>query len=423
MGAGLLVPAVIQAATLRVPEDYPNVILGVDAAAPGDSVLVGAGVWSETETRNVLYLGSVQTFVGAVFTKPGLTLVGVGGPDEVVIQGVPGPTSATIVHSNDQAAAVRVEGITFTGGGRGVSVASATGSLTAGLIEFVNCRFEGNARSAVGFRLAAIALDGCVITGNSNAPAVDGTDSSLTLVRCTLASNGDSAVKLSNLAVGGSFRMEECIVRDHTAVGLDLRYVGSVEIEGGTFIRNRGSLDFGGGAVRMTGVGGGAVRFCTFAFDSAGSGGGLYLADSPVEVESNTFFGCHGEIAGAALTVGGADPGVRNNIFAACTGPRGAVRRTVGANAGATGCNLFWSNETDYFGTWTQSLTDVVGVDPEFCDATVLELSLRSSSPAAPANYPECGLIGAFGVGCGTVSVTPTTFGRIKAAYRDGGRL
>ena len=410
--SGALLAVSVHAATLRVPEDYPNVILGVDAAAPGDSVLIGPGVWSESVSRSVLYFGSYQNIVGAIFTKPGLTLIGVGGPEEVVVQGVPGPTSATIVHANDRAEAVRVEGITFTGGGAGVAAASARGSATAGLIEFVNCRFEGNATSAVRCRLARVTLEDCVISDNANAPAVNGTDSFLQLAGCTLASNGDAAVKLSNLSAGASFRMANCVVRDHPVGAVQLRYVGVVEIENSAFVRNRASLNGGGGAVHMSSVGGGAVRFCTFAFDSSGSGGGLSLGSSPVAVENNTFFGCHGEIAGSALAVGGSDPGVRNNIFAQCTGPRGAVRRTVGANAGATGCNLFWSNETDYFGTWTQSGTDLVGVDPQFCDVTDNDFHVAASSTCLPENnFSECTeVIGAFGAGCPSTGVYPVGF-------------
>jgi hypothetical protein len=261
-----------------------------------------------------------------------------------------------------------------------------------------------------------------VITSNVNAPAVDGTDSSLDFLRCTIASNGHKAIELSNPSTGGLFLMVDSVVRDHEWTAVDLRYVASVEIQGCTFLRNRTSLSSGGGgAVQMTDIGGGGVRFCTFAFDSAGTGGSLFMAESDVTIEQNTFFGCHGEIGGSAVAVGGPDPGAHNNVFAACTGPRGAVWRSVGANSGATGCNLFWNNETNYFGTWTPSETDLVGVDPEFCDAMLLDLSLRSSSPAAPMNSPECGLIGAHEVGCGTVGVEPMSWGRLKSSFRLGG--
>ena len=61
-------------------------------------------------------------------------------------------------------------------------------------------------------------------------------------------------------------------------------------------------------------------------------------------------------------------------------------------------------------------------MDPMFCDEVTGDLTLRAGSPCLPENSAGCGQIDVYGVGCGTVSVTPTTFGRIKAAYRDGGR-
>jgi len=47
--------------------------------------------------------------------------------------------------------------------------------------------------------------------------------------------------------------------------------------------------------------------------------------------------------------------------------------------------------------------------DPLFCDALALNLTLNSASLCAPGNHPECGLIGAWGVGCAppTYQVAP----------------
>ena len=59
--------------------------------------------------------------------------------------------------------------------------------------------------------------------------------------------------------------------------------------------------------------------------------------------------------------------------------------------------------------------------DPLFCDAAAGDFTLSSQSPCLPGNHPDgadCGLIGAFGQGCGTVSVQPSSWGAIKEMYR-----
>lgn len=60
-------------------------------------------------------------------------------------------------------------------------------------------------------------------------------------------------------------------------------------------------------------------------------------------------------------------------------------------------------------------------LDPMFCG--VDNYHLNAASPCAPGNHPNgfnnCGLIGPLPVGCGTVSTEQTTWGAVKALYRD----
>ncbi|HEX5133041.1 MAG TPA: right-handed parallel beta-helix repeat-containing protein, partial [Candidatus Krumholzibacteria bacterium] len=60
-------------------------------------------------------------------------------------------------------------------------------------------------------------------------------------------------------------------------------------------------------------------------------------------------------------------------------------------------------------------------LDPIFCG--IGNYYLNAASPCAPGNHPNgfdnCGLIGPLPVGCGTVKTEPTTWGAVKALYRD----
>ena len=56
--------------------------------------------------------------------------------------------------------------------------------------------------------------------------------------------------------------------------------------------------------------------------------------------------------------------------------------------------------------------------DPLFCDPGALDYTLRTGSPCAPPGVTGCGQVGAYGVGCGPVSIESESWARVKARYR-----
>ena len=60
-------------------------------------------------------------------------------------------------------------------------------------------------------------------------------------------------------------------------------------------------------------------------------------------------------------------------------------------------------------------------VDPLFCAPELSDWTLHQGSPCLPEDPLGCGLIGAFGQGCGPVSIEPETWARIKGRYRSSG--
>jgi hypothetical protein len=109
----------------------------------------------------------------------------------------------------------------------------------------------------------------------------------------------------------------------------------------------------------------------------------------------------------------GGSVNVRNNVFVLSRG--GPAYESLFVQR-AGGCNLFWDNDASFAG-YTQGASDLFE-DPQFCDIPNDDYSLRSTSPCAEENAPDCGQIGAFGVGCGTVSVGRQSWSRIKSSFR-----
>jgi hypothetical protein len=222
------------------------------------------------------------------------------------------------------------------------------------------------------------------------------------------------------LGSGSSALVEDCDFLDH--VGRRAGYISSshLEIRRCRFLRNTSSAAYGsGGALYIANGSTGVVEFCTFAKDSSHSGyGGAITSDAnDVEFSNNTFVECFASVRGSAVQI--SSPGTfHENIVAYCSG--GAAVR--GTPATGSGCNAFWMNEGgNYHADWNPDPTDLEA-DPLFCDPENGNFEVSSLSPCLPENNPfGCDLIGAFGEGCGAVSVTPKSWGRLKAAYRETG--
>jgi hypothetical protein len=74
-------------------------------------------------------------------------------------------------------------------------------------------------------------------------------------------------------------------------------------------------------------------------------------------------------------------------------------------------------------GDWVHGFEDDLGVDgnisadPLFCDPGTEDYRLQEGSPCGPDYNPECGLVGAWPVGCGGTPVEQTTWGALKSLF------
>jgi len=75
-------------------------------------------------------------------------------------------------------------------------------------------------------------------------------------------------------------------------------------------------------------------------------------------------------------------------------------------------------------GDWVGVIADQYGIrgnisaDPLFCDPLNENFHLQEGSPGGPDYNPDCGLIGAWPVGCGGTPSEATSWGALKALFR-----
>ncbi|MEZ4652744.1 MAG: right-handed parallel beta-helix repeat-containing protein [Candidatus Eisenbacteria bacterium] len=138
-----------------------------------------------------------------------------------------------------------------------------------------------------------------------------------------------------------------------------------------------------------------------------GRGGALYFYESTGFVEGNTLVGNTALVDGAAIYMTVSAIEFRNNFRVAGNRSDGGGVTTADIAPLAWECNDVWSSGASEYAGWPDPTgTDGnVSADPLFCDASSGDFSIDASSPCAPAQSDGCGLIGAYGIGCGVTSV------------------
>jgi hypothetical protein len=421
-GVGLVVSPAF-AATHRVPLEYATIQAGLDASVAPDTVLVAPGTYTDSETRDI---GTPFPWTACAFLVDGVTLRSEGGPAVTVMdmqQG--GPQPVVVSGRQPLPSGAVVEGFTITGpAASGGAYGSAYSRLT-----FRDCIFRDlDARPSSGAGVNAntsLLLERCEFV-NCVAfigGAVYHGDDRLEMYDCVVRDCGNIGVK-SSIAGGpnGSSHIEGCTFEDcwstdgTGALFIDNHWGGST-VRDCVFVGN-----VGGGARGGVSVGGnnpvpkvveGNLFWNNHAAGPNGSGGGLD-ASGPTIVRNNTFYG-NTAVNGAAVDLSDGPMQLLNNVIVNCLGSYGGAVYFSSSTLSSM-CNVFWDNPPGY----TPGPTDRI-VDPLLCDPAGGDFRLRGGSPCLPEGSIGCGLIGAFGEGCGVISVDPWSWGKIKAAYRGEG--
>jgi predicted outer membrane repeat protein len=265
------------------------------------------------------------------------------------------------------------------------------------------CTFSGNTASEGaggfgGYHNCAAEFTDCVFTDNAvtaDVPVCAGgllaSLSELVLTRCDFLNN--TAWSTGTEVVGGlscfmstPATLTECLFAGNSAGGGTGTYVGAV----GSFSESPLEL----------------LR-CTFSANEGDLGAVLCYEDGMAVLTECTF---HGNSAGpdhGTVTIGQSTVVMENTILASATAGR-AVECLSGDPPTLTCCDVFGNAGGD----WVGCIAGLLGVDgnicedPLFCDPPSGDFALQEDSPCAPfsAPNPECDLIGAWPVGCGTSS-------------------
>lgn len=398
--------------------DFTSVQPAIEAAAPGDEILIHDGTYVE----NLDFLGK------------DLWVHSSGGPSAVVIDGSDGPhgDASCVKFIWGESAAAVLEGVTLAGGcgtlyeemtqGGGAfcmnssptfrdclfegNQADRAGGLWAegGTPAIIDCVFRGNVVRQSGGAYngrAQPSFQGCLFEYNKAGATSSNGGGALSMnwggsvLECTFSSNYCFQGGAIQVDRGAGIVIRDCRFSGNTALDGDGGAVhireGHADMERCLFTQNL-AVRCGGG-VCMTAGTHSVIDHCTFHRNDALDGGNLAI----LEHSATEILNC---ISAAATRGGG---------IAAVTDPLTFL------------CNDAWQNTGGNY----VHMPDPTGTDgnitanPLFCDPAAEDWSIRSDSHCAPGFNPGCGLIGAYDVGCDPPSpVVPTTWGGVKGLFR-----
>ncbi len=475
VAAFLSLPLLATAATIHVPADYPTIQQGLDAAQVGDVVLVAPGSYSGAGNRSLSFGGKdveLRSEAGAAAT------VIDGGGDERLFEFNQGETRAALLEGftiqngmtdGGCGAGLRIDGASPTVRGCVVSGNVAPGKshspsvgggiciVNGGAPLFEDCEIRSNDAwyaGGVWTNSAAPEFRNCIVVDNHG-----GLAGPATLESCTFSENEHFGVRSSMLvaqdchilgneigvSLDGTATIANCVVAHNVGRGVIIDE-GTIQITETKIEANGGGVTaWGGGptvlsmtdcaviansAMGQSQNGGGALRIagdvsvhldrCVIADNHGWHGGGIYCSNGDVLLTNCTLYRNRAQSGGSALYVDGAATVALHNTIVAFHELHAPVWCNSAGATITTSCCDVYGNEVGPTGVCEDPFAldpTNFSLDPLFCGRDPDELGLSDSSPCAPANNPECGLVGALGVACGATSVEKVNWGQIKARY------
>lgn len=410
------------AKTLRVPDDFSTVLAAADAASPGDTVIVGPGVWTDLETRTISINGVPQLVTSSAFLPAGIVLRGAGPGLTTIDCGTEDPGEGSLLAFVSSGGAglgiIEIEDLELTGarrpGGRLLSIGSVDGVVVS------NCRLTGCEEEAgvASFGDTIATLRDCWIGDNECGRAIATGDASLVVERCEFVRNRRVIQFLGEFDASSTLRVADsrfALNRAASYTCLDIFEAVDFEVVGCTFVENTAYGGSGGGAAVRVVDSVGSIGFCVFDRDSTDSiGGGVLWDTSSGRVVNCTFVGCFaGQTGAAAVAFSGSSMLFKSNVVAYSSGGEALATSNAQLEPG-TGCNVVWLNQGGTYRDWEADDSDIEA-DPLFCKFPSDDYTVQAASPCVVS---DCALVGAFGIGCDPVSIEGRSWSGVKALFR-----
>ncbi len=371
----------------------------IDAAAPGDTVVVLCGTYFEHDIE----------------MKSGIVLRSIAGQADCVTIDAAGEGR---VMRCDGVVDAKIEGFTFTGGltpasGQWHEISGGGLACVDSDLRLVNLVFENNTGHLYGGGMwchgSSPFLTNVAFIGN-NVASVGGVGNG-----GGLSANHESPVVLADVVF---------LENTAGAEGGGAYFTGS---PGLTRCRFEGNVaNWGGGLSCDNAWCSPHLADVTIVGNSAYAGGGLVVkANASLVLEGVTIAGNAADY-GAGIDIAHDSVVTIENSVIASNYPDTGVSCFLTPAPVLTCCDIF-GNEG---GDWVGCISDQYGAegnfseDPLFCDPTGGDYGLCEDSPCAPGNHPSgvaCGLVGASGVACdpcGTSGADEMSWGAIKASRR-----
>jgi predicted outer membrane repeat protein len=247
-------------------------------------------------------------------------------------------------------------------------------------IEAVNCSIDSNTATSYGGGIystsdAPLNLDSCTINWNQAPLSI-------------IYSEGDGFLQLTDCEV--SYNQ----IEDPENGIVTVMHGSNPGFTRCVFDSNQGN------AMVFVDGGGPVLDSCLFSRNITYRGALVCIAGPSPTMANCTFSHNYGNVDGIVACYQ-AEPIMDNCIVSFSSNVMGVYSSSGGSLLEC--CNIYGNEGGDWVGSIAgqYGIDGNISLDPEFCDTSMNDYRLQSTSPCAPANNDCNELIGAFGVGCG----------------------